>query len=69
MKSVLKKFEKSSIDMSKIYGGQLYDTGRASATISGVTYQGTEYASISEGCVTTFVKCDNGLIQEGPTAC
>lgn len=70
MKSALKKFEKNSIDMSKVYGGyEVYDTGRANCAVNGVVYSGTEYVSISEGCATTWWRGDNGLIAEQYTFC
>ena len=47
MKSVLKKFEKNSIDMSKIYGQGDIGTGRArTATSGGAVLSGMEYIRI-----------------------
>ena len=43
MKSVLKKFEKNSIDMSKIYGQGYWNWSSRTATSGGAVLSGMEY--------------------------
>ena len=66
MKSVLKKFEKNSIDMSKIYGQGDIGTGRArTATSGGAVLSGMEYIRIyDDGCVWTYLATDGGGIYD-----
>jgi hypothetical protein len=62
MESVLKKFEKNAIDMSKICGAKTIYTGEMSAgTSGGAVYKGREYADIdADGCVWTYLIPYNG---------
>jgi len=65
MESLLKKFEKNAIDMSKVYGGATTPyTGEMSAgTAGGAIYKGSEYAVIyDDGCVWTYLATSAGRI-------
>jgi hypothetical protein len=66
MESVLKKFEKQSIDMSKIYGGEEFYSGRGSVgTSGGAIYHGEEYTRIDDqGCVVMFVVTSSGIFYQ-----
>lgn len=64
MESILKKFEKNSVDMSKVYGGGTshYTGERSMVTSGGAYYRGKEYAEVSDdGCVSTYLVPYNGL--------
>ncbi|BDX39695.1 hypothetical protein CYCD_30500 [Tenuifilaceae bacterium CYCD] len=72
MKSVLRKFEKNSIDMSKIYGGNDYPTGIARAyDYNGIIYTGKEFARISSdgSCVETYIVDAQGYEHSGTLVC
>ncbi len=72
MKSVLRKFEKNSIDMSKIYGGSVHPTGVAKAyDYNGIIYYGKEYARISsdDSCVETYIVDAYGHEHSGTLVC
>ncbi len=58
MESILKKFEKNSIDMSNVYGGLEVYTGKKSVG----DLSGEEYAYINGDCVQTVVFGENGII-------
>lgn len=62
MKSILKKFEKNAIEMSKIYGGSEHYTGRRSV---GDVGSGEEYQYLSDdGSVRTVVFAETGIIYD-----
>ncbi|NHB70278.1 hypothetical protein [Perlabentimonas gracilis] len=65
MESVLKKFEKKSIDMSKVYGGssEHYTGTRSVAGPDGTVTSGEEYAYVNDdGSITTAVFKDERII-------
>lgn len=70
MESVLKKFEKNAVDLSKLYGGSDYIlTGTASANYNGTTVTGTEGITIDDyGCAIMWVYA-NGMFHYAPAKC
>lgn len=61
MESVFKKFEKKSIDISKVYGGGVYATGQQSIVVGGETLSGQEGVTEDSitGCLVTWVKVED----------
>ncbi len=62
MESVLKKFEKNVVDMSKLYGGGGWiNTGRRLyGSSTNMTLSGTEYARFDEECAYIIFVSDTG---------
>jgi len=63
MESILKKFEKNSVNMSQIYGAQsqAVSTGRGLwGSSSDMTVSGSEYAIFDGDCCYRYFVPDNG---------
>lgn len=69
MESLLKKFEKDRVNVSKIYSGGEVGTGRMSYSENGITYRGTEYAYFDNECVYTYLVDDFGQRHDGQIHC